>query len=228
MNQSGFETSPISPDTRSQVPEPIGSIEKPKGKSDPISPDLLEKLKPVIINRITSYHNLFALPLIAEQWEETLHRSFGDIGIETSWEPKRSHTVGEDMRLVGQENSRISCKSGQFVKDRSLGECVKFSGSRSTSFPNLEDKIAHFSGSHDDYYFLLTKRKQFDKKYTILIFKSDICRVNQLKWEEAPSGKSWQGEGSFKATISKSMSDQLWTTLPLEMISYKFDIDCNV
>ena len=191
-------------------------------------PELLEELVPVLANRVKAYHTLFSLPLIAEQWEETLHRSFKDIGKNTSWKPDRSHAIGEDMRLDGIENSRISCKSGQFVNDRSLGKtCVKFNGSRSTSFPTLEEKLAHFCESHDDYYFLLAKDKKFNKKYKLLVFESPICRVDKLTWTESTSKKSWNGEGEFKACIGKSMSAQLWTTLPLDMIPYKFDIDCS-
>ena len=83
-------------------------------------PEYLEKLVPVIQRRVKAYHELFNLPLIAELWEETLHRSFEEIGQETTWKPTRSHAVGEDMRLNGIEQSRISCKSGQFINDRSL------------------------------------------------------------------------------------------------------------
>lgn len=191
-------------------------------------PEFLEALLPAITSRVKAYHKLFSLPLIAEQWEETLHRAFKDIGQNTSWKPDRSHAIGEDMRLDGINNSRISCKSGQFVNDRSLGKtCVKFNGSRSTSFPTLEEKLAHFCESHDDYYFLLAKDKKFNKKYKLLVFESPICRVNKLTWTESASKKSWNGEGEFKACIGKSMSAQLWTTLPLEMIPYKFDIDCS-
>lgn len=191
-------------------------------------PELLSLLIPAITKRIKSYHTLFSLPLIAEQWEETLHRSFMDIGQNTSWKPDRSHAVGEDMRLINIENSRISCKSGQFVSDRSLSKiCVKFNGSRSTSYPSLQEKIAHFCESHDDYYFLLAKDKNFNKKYKLLVFESPVCKVDQLTWEESASGKAWNGTGKFKACIGKSMSAQLWTTLPLDMIPYQFDIDCS-
>ena len=190
--------------------------------------ELLDELVPRLTNRVKAYHTMFSLPLIAEQWEETLHRSFNDIGRNTTWTPDRRHAVGEDMRLDGIENSRISCKSGQFVNDRSLGKtCVKFNGSRSTSFPSLEEKIAHFSESHDDYYFLLAKDKNFNKKYKLLVFESPICRVDQLTWTESSSGKAWNGTGTFKADIGKSMSAQLWTTLPLDMIPYQFEIDCS-
>jgi hypothetical protein len=191
-------------------------------------PEFLEALLPAITSRVKAYHKLFSLPLIAEQWEETLHRSFKDIGQNTTWKPDRSHAIGEDMRLDGINNSRISCKSGQFVNDRSLGKtCVKFNGSRSTSFPTLEEKLAHFCESHDDYYFLLAKDKNFNKKYKLLVFESPICRVDKLTWTESASKKSWNGEGNFKACIGKSMSAQLWTTLPLDMIPYQFEIDCS-
>ena len=189
--------------------------------------EILQYLIPAIIRRVKLYHTLFELPLIAEQWEETLHKAFVDVGWTTTWTPSRSHAIGEDMRLIGIENSRLSCKSGQFINDRSLGKCVKFNGSRSTQFASLEDKLTHFSQSHDDFYFLLAKEKNFNKQYKLLVFKSPICRVNQLNWVEAPSGKSWNGSGIFKATIGKAMSAQLWTTLPLHMISHSFDIDAR-
>lgn len=191
-------------------------------------PDLINDLLPHLIKRMKAYHELFTLPLIAEYWEETLHRSFDDMNVKTTWKPNRSHATGEDMRIDCIEQSRISCKSGQFINDRSLGKaCVKFNGSRSTSFHKLEDKISYFCENHDDYYFLLAKDKKFNKKYKLLVFESSVCKVNKLTWSEATSGKTWNGEGEFKASIGKSMSAQLWTTLPLDMIQYQFDIDCS-
>lgn len=192
-------------------------------------PLILKVLIPVLTKRIKAYHEQFSLPLVGEYWEETLHRSFTDIGETTSWKPDRSHTIGKDMTLEGIDNSRISCKSGQFIKkDRALGKkCVKFNGGRSTSHPTLEEKIAHFSESHDDLYFLLAKDKKFEKKYKLLVFASPVCKVNKLTWSESPSGKVWNGIGEFKAIIGKSMSHQLWTTLPLNMIEYQYDIDCS-
>jgi len=190
--------------------------------------DLLPILVPKLKEEINIYHNLFEHPLIAELWEETLAKSFKKIGYETTWTPRRSHKVGEDMRLKNITNSRISCKSGQFTKSKALNkQCVLISGSRSTKYKSLEDKLAHFSKSHDDYYFLLAKKKPFNKIYTLLVFPSTICCVNQLKWEVSESGKAWDGKGTFIATINKSMSGQLWTTIPLDMIPYKYEINCN-
>jgi hypothetical protein len=191
-------------------------------------PVLLEKLTPVLTKRVKAYHELFSLPLIAEQWEETLHRALKEIGYNTTWKPDRSHAIGEDMRIIDIPNTRISCKSGQFINSRELGTaCVKFNGSRSTSYETLEQKIQHFSDSHDDYYFMLSKNKEFDHTYKLLVFESTICKVDQLTWTESKSSKAWNGTGNFVATIGKAMSSQLWTTLPLNMISYSLDIDCR-
>ena len=188
----------------------------------------LPTLVPVLKRRIKAYHDMFSLPLIGEFWEETLHRSFEEIGFKTTWTPDRSHTVGEDMRLIDVDSSRISCKSGQISNNRKLRkECVKFSGSRSTKFETLEEKIAYFSESHDDCYFLLAKNKPFNKKYRLMIFNSSLCDVSKLEWSETSSGKEWKGEGEFLAIIGKSMSAQLWTTIPIENIDFICEIDCN-
>jgi hypothetical protein len=183
----------------------------------------IAELVVILKQRILAYHGMFSLPLIAEQWEEVLHRSFRDLGIETTWHPNRSHTVGEDMRLQGIENSRISCKSGTIQNAETH---VKFSGGRSTTFATLEEKLNHFSGDHDDFYFLLSKKKYFDMKYQLLVFPSSLCKPNLLEWSETSSG--WKGTGNFEATITQSMSGQLWTTLPLELIEHKYEIDCSI
>ena len=189
---------------------------------------IIMKIIPYLTSRIKQYHSLFDVPLIAELWEETLHRSFMDLNYHTTWTPDRSHKVGEDMRIQSIRRSRISCKSGQFITPRDLKKkCVKINGGRSTKFETLEEKIKHFSGDHDDVYCCLAKSKPFDKKYTLLVFESSLINVKQLDWKESRTGKEWQGKGNFSATIGKSMSAQLWTIIPLDLIKYKFDIDCS-
>lgn len=189
---------------------------------------IINEIVPKIQKRIKEFHKMFSLPLIAEYWEETLSKSFKEIGFENDWTPGRSHKIGEDMKLFDIENSRISCKSGVISDNRELKkECVKWSGSRTTSFQTLSDKLEHLSKSHDDWYFLLAKVSKFNKKYKLLVFPSHICKPSKLLWNDTKSGKQWQGKGEFLAEISKSMSAQLWTTFPLDMIPYIYDIDCN-
>ena len=96
-----------------------------KSFAEILKSEVLPKLVPVLERRIKAYHENFSLPLIAEYWEEVLHRSFTEIGYPTTWTPERSHRVGEDMRIVGVPNSRISCKSGQIVTNKQLGKVIK-------------------------------------------------------------------------------------------------------
>jgi hypothetical protein len=210
-----------------EMKECLQELEEPKQEekiSDRRLPDIIEQLIPALTSRIRKYHELFTQPLIAEFWEETLHNAFVDCGHNTTWKPDRSHKVGEDMRVGNIENSRISCKSGQFIKPRGGVDSVKFNGSRTTSQKSLQDKIYHLSGDHDDWYFLLAKKKPFDKTYKLLIFESSKCKVNKLTWKENDSGKQFIGTGEFQASINKSMSSQLWTTLPMSMVTYEHTI----
>jgi hypothetical protein len=162
---------------------------------------------------------------MAEQWEEVLYRTLKDIGLSPKWDNDRSHKVGEDIF----ENSigRISCKSGAIEGKKK--DKVKFSGSRTGSYKLLKEKLEFLSSSHDDFYFLLAKdKKDINKKnfkYKVLIFSSTSCKVDRLNWEKTKGG--WKGNGSFEATIHNSMSGQLWTTLPLNMIDHIIDINGN-
>ena len=187
-------------------------------------PDIIPDLVPFIVSRIQRYHELFEQPLIAEFWEETLHKSFLEYGYSTTWKPDRSHKIGEDMRIESIVGSRISCKSGQFIKPSGGTDSIKFNGSRTTSYETIDEKITQLCGDHDDWYFLLAKKKPFDKTYKLLVVESSKCKVNQLTWEENKTGKQWVGSGEFQACISKSMSSQLWTTLPMSMVTYSYDI----
>lgn len=102
---------------------------------------------------------------------------------------------------------------------------VRFSGSRSSSYPTLDEKLAHFCKSNDDWYFLLSKPKDFKKEYMLLVFHSSVCKVDQLNWVE--NGKGWKGTGEFNASITAATaSGQLWIDeLPLNKIPYKFLIE---
>jgi len=209
-----------------ETPKTITLSEIVNEEQPKVLTELVPLVVPILKRKINAYHEMFSLPLIAEFWEETLHRAFDELGYKTTWGPNRSHTVGEDMRIVNIPNSRISCKSGQFIKSRAIKkECIKFNGGRSTSFPTLQEKIDHFSADHDDYYFCLAKNKQFNNTYKLLVFPSSLCKVNQLEWTETPSG--FKGDGPFMANIAIAMSAQLWTTLPLDLIAFSYDIDCR-
>ena len=129
--------------------------------------------------------------------------------------------------LLELKTPEYPANPGRFHTIANLAKNVKFNGSRSTKFDSLEEKLAYFSESHDDCYFLLAKNKPFNKKYRLVIFNSSVCNVSQLDWMETASGKEWRGEGKFVASIGKAMSAQLWTTLPIENVDFMQEIDCG-
>ena len=185
--------------------------------------------KDVLTNRLNKHHDLYSTPVVAEFWEETLHIALKNIGLISNWKPNRSHQKGQDMELKNINNSRISCKSGSICNNTILSTiCVTFNGSRSATYRKFEDKLNFFCDEKDDYYFLLSKKKEFDGVYTILIFPSSLCKIDQLEWTEVISKRGnkqgsisgWKGEGKFLAGITKSMSGQLWTTLPINLIEF--------
>jgi len=185
----------------------------------------INKIKKSLEVRIKRYHEDFSLCLMAEQWEEVLYRSLKDIGLSPKWDNDRSHKVGED--IFEKSIGRISCKSGAIggkKKDK-----VIFNGSRTTRYKTIEEKLEFLSSDHDDFYFMLSKDKKDinnkNFKYKVLIFSSASCKVNKLNWVKTTSG--YKGTGKFEAKISTSMSGQLWTTLPLNMIDHVIDINGN-
>lgn len=203
-------------------------------KHVPTLDDILSNKKDLLAaieKNIKAFHTLLCQPITGTIWEELLSRSFNQIGYETTWKPDNSHKVGEDMRIISLENSRISCKSGVITHNRThkLGECVQFSSSRTTSFKTLEEKLDHLSKRHYDYHFMLSKSDKFDGTYKLLIINADKCNVRDLEWESNKNGKPddyvTKVGGPFKATITGSMSGQLWVTLPLSRAEYIFDIE---
>jgi len=72
--------------------------------------------------------------------------------------------------------------------------------------------------------------------YVIMVFPSSLVRPDQAIWEEKKDRKTgtkvtgWSGickmddDPRFCASITKSMSDQLWTTLSLSLVPHQFKI----
>lgn len=76
--------------------------------------NLIKKIVPSLIEEIQAFYTVIhpGMPITGEIFECLLHQAFSKNNIHTTWKPNRSHKVGEDMRLIGILNSRISCKSG--------------------------------------------------------------------------------------------------------------------
>tara|TARA_B100000287_G_scaffold105393_1_gene97700 strand:- start:516 stop:1325 length:810 start_codon:yes stop_codon:yes gene_type:complete len=189
-------------------------------------------------------HNAFQDIGLSTSWEPIFSHKIGEDmrvkGVTKSRISCKSGILSTDYMIktvkvlklqLRERGLKVSGKKSDLVKrleddDKKNGivtsSSVRFSGSRSSSYPTLDEKLAHFCKSNDDWYFLLSKPKDFQKKYTLLVFQSSVCKVDQLNWVE--NGKGWKGTGEFNASITAATaSGQLWIDeLPLNKIPYKF------
>jgi hypothetical protein len=177
-----------------------------------------------IKEKLDTFHSLFkSCRLKAEYWEEVLFQALTESGYENvNWEA-HSHKIGEDLNI---DNDRISCKSGKIVNKRFLRKkCLEISSHRTTTYKTLEEKLDFLSVKLVDTYFCLVNPNPRDKSnlsYHLYIFDAKIIDVNKLRWTKVPSG--WTGVGYFMAKIVKKMSDQLWLSIPLELLPKPIDM----
>lgn len=173
-----------------------------------------------IKTRIKKHHKLYDLTIKGEYWEEILAKSIIDVGGTTDWTPERTHCVGRDQTCSWGEidNKRISNKSGVYTISSNT---LKISGSRSTTFETLEEKIKHFSDKQEDLYFCLaTSTLKKDLNYYLFYFESGLLDYQNAEWHEQYNEDQligWNCETTnYKAWIKRNMSDQLWTHIKLE------------
>jgi len=192
---------------------------------------MFESLVPYIKERLTKHHELYSGQCKAENWEENLSYALKKAGFGSDWKPDFNHKSGVDQTT--NDGVRISNKGGSVNKD-----CVEISGSRLTKHKTFDDKIDFLANKKEDYIFCLGTEKDEWKKgikrYYFIVIDSKNLNYHNQEWNEMisvrGSGKGkvsgWEcfSEG-FHAKIQKSMSDQLWTTVKLDMCEEIHDID---
>jgi hypothetical protein len=182
---------------------------------------LNKKLIREIEKRILVHHHLYNTPIKGILWEDIFAQSVIASGGSSDWQPNNSHESGKDQSCsLGNDNPiRISNKSGYYtISSNSL----KISGSRTTTFPTLEEKVQYISDKKEDYYVCLaTSSLKKDENYYIFWFDTSILDYGNQQWVETIGKKGelsgWKCEcNRYRAWINKSLSDQLWTHLNLK------------
>jgi hypothetical protein len=178
-----------------------------------LSNELIKQIK----SRIKKHHRLYDLTIKGEYWEEIFAKSILSVGGITDWAPDRNHVVGKDQTCsFGQiDDKRISNKSGVYTL--SSGK-LKISGSRSTTFDTLEEKIKYFSDKQEDLYFCLaTSSIKRDPNYYLFYFDSTLLDYENADWiinynKDQTKTIGWKCNTEFyDAWINNDMSGQLWT-----------------
>lgn len=181
-----------------------------------------KKLIREIEKRLLVHHHLYTTPIKGVLWEDIFAKSVVAVGGTTDWKPDNSHESGRDQSCSLGElgNVRISNKSGYYTISSSS---LKISGSRTTSYSTIDEKIAYISDKKEDYYVCLsTSSLKKDPNYYIFYFDTNILDYSKQEWvvnyNKSGDIVGWKCEcPQYKAWISSSMSDQLWTNINLKV-----------
>mgnify|MGYP003138168979 CR=1 FL=1 len=178
-----------------------------------------------IINKITDkieqHHKLYRFPVKAELWEDIFDQVLN--GWDSSWDGG-SHSTGADVVSEGKDKTRYQNKSGDVNLNKGT---IKWNGSRTTSKKTIEEKIDFISQPHYDKYVMLGRNKkdwkQDIKRYYLLVFDASLIAQMEKEWPSMTSDKNLP----YKASISKSMSDQLWTECDINYLGKPIEIVIN-
>lgn len=172
----------------------------------------------VLHSRLFYYHRIFPtinLKPEGKYMEELIHQSFTQIGYESYI--TKEHYSGTDIIVsIHNEKINISLKSGKISK-----QCIKYSSYRTSTYPELEDKIKYCeSKQEEEDIILLMIPEQIKNKIIYSIFALDpkIIDLKSLKWTKHKTKNNnitHIGEGLYTAEFIGSMSGQLWVKIPL-------------
>jgi len=187
-----------------------------------ISDELFDEVE----KNVRDYHNgpFTDINLKSLYWEKILNYSLNNQGHETTHRIG-SHQVGGDIEINKIDKGRISCKSGA-IRGTINNPTIAISSFRSATLKTLEEKISYFDSGHEDVVIALvskgaktakTIRDRLNFDYLICVF-SPLC-FGSLKWKRKQTGTGWESRGHhIEADIWKTLSDQLWYYIPLNMI----------
>jgi hypothetical protein len=172
---------------------------------------------------IYSHSNIYPkLPVKAEQFESLFSNAIG-----SEWNPN-NHNPNEDMitEIVGME--KPSLKSG-IMKNGYL----TISSHRTTTYKTLEDKIDFLNSRGYDSYICLSRPDDGTiHNYKLLHFKKTLIKFDLLNWNNTYNKKGnhtgWRGvsnDNNIEVNIIKSMSDQVWIKINMDLITTIFDYE---
>jgi hypothetical protein len=182
-----------------------------------VNDDLIEEIK----QRIHDHHKLYRLTIKGEYWEDIFSQAILSTNGKSDWTPDRTHMIGKDQICSWEsyENVRISNKSGLYTISSGT---LKISGSRSTTYETLEEKIQHFSNKQEDFYSCLaTSSLKKDKNYYLFFFDSKLLDYDKVEWnptyDKTDKQTGWKAvTDRYTAWIKKNLSDQLWTHINID------------
>lgn len=162
------------------------------------------------------------IPIKEATWEFVLQQAAQKSRMKCEWQPG-SHKPGADMTI---SNKRYSCKTARvtpksadvLISSYRLTKTVHGARNPQKFIDEIDNVRADF-----DFYALLVREQlptcDTINRYSVYEIPTDRLKAAPLEWEKEPNG-NWVGVGSdYMMKIHKSMSYQLWLTVPLDYIT---------
>lgn len=188
---------------------------------------MFEVIIPYIKNRLERHHELYSGQCKAEYLEENFSHALLEAGMGSDWKPDFNHSVGTDQST--NCGIKISNKSGSIESGH-----ISISGSRLTKHKTLDKKIKFLKDNKEDYILCLAtdknEWKKGIKKYYFITIDSIKLDYHNQKWDDLIGKKTKELAGwhctseHYYAKIVRSMSDQLWTKVNLNICDEIYEI----
>lgn len=173
-----------------------------------------------LTNKLKQHHTLYSFPCKAELFEEIWASVLREISSnsEVLWEADGSHSSGADVIFRSERHQN---KGGEINFKKGT---LKWSGSRTTKYKTLQEKVEFISKDKYDFYIFLSREKKDwktgKKIYYLGVVPANKIDYGSLNWKSSEKNpKNFIGiSENLKANIQHSMSDQLWTEVELSSI----------
>jgi hypothetical protein len=161
------------------------------------------------------------IPIKEATWEFVLQQAAQKSRMKCEWTPG-SHKPGADITI---SRKRYSCKTSRIAPN---SDNVLISSYRLTKTVHgargpqkFIDEIDNIRGNFDFYALLVREQSpstDMISRYSVYQIPAARLKAASLKWDKEPNG-NWIGVGpDYIMKIQKSMSYQLWMTVPLDYI----------
>lgn len=140
--------------------------------------------------------------------------------LDCNWKPM-NHNPNHDLETQICNMMKPSLKSG--VEKNGF---LEISSHRTTKYPTLQEKIEFLNSREYDSYLCLTRENKSKKthKYKLVYFPKQIIDWNFIQWIDTYNKKGehtgyhgTNAEGSVRAKIVFSMSDQVWIDIDMNL-----------
>ena len=145
-----------------------------------------------------------------------------------------SHKIGSDIYLIDEKCSTnkgygLSIKTGTTTSPKPTNTPIlNLSGSRTTTYKEIADKLSFFKRSSPNGYIAFSRPSKAkmqtdgstnDVNYTVYLFEGSEVNLGESRdWIINKQGFKFESD-KLTATITKSMSDQLWLKVKMAEIN---------